>query len=259
MVQAPVGFHCPECARGGRQRVYTSRTLRRVNAPIVTQVLVGVNVAVFLLGLSQSHSDLLAGNTSSFIQDYGLVGSLVTRFGAIVPGVGVAEGEWWRLVTGGFLHAGLLHLGLNMLALWILGSQLEPAIGRTRFALVYGASLLAASLGVMILSPHDVTVGASGAIFGLFGLALAAQLSQGINVWASGLGGILLINLLFTFGVPGISIGGHLGGLAGGFLCGEILYGLTPRMSNKAVPALLCAALGVICAVSAMVVAGASA
>lgn len=254
MMQASVGFQCPECAKTGKQKVFTARTLPTLNKPIVTQALIGINAAVFVIGLTQSTRDV-AGGITGWAEDYGLLGSIVFR-GTTVPGLGVAEGEWWRLITGGFLHAGLIHLGMNMLALWFLGSQLEPAIGRLQFAVVYASSLLTGSLGVMILSPHDLTVGASGAIFGLFGLALAGQLSRGINIWDSGLGGILMINLIITFGIPSISIGGHLGGLAGGFICGEILYELTPRLKNKAVPVALCAALGLACMAAAVVVAG---
>jgi membrane associated rhomboid family serine protease len=146
-----------------------------------------------------------------------------------------------------------------MFALWVLGSQLEAAIGRLRFALVYFVALIAGSLGVMFLTPHTPTVGASGAIFGLFGLALAAQRSQGINIWQSGLGGILLINLAFTFGVRGISIGGHIGGLIGGYLCGLVLYELSPRARNANVPIAACVALGAACFVAAIVTASGSA
>ena len=253
MSQASVGFHCPECSKQGKQRVYTARTLMRGGGqPFVTQALIGVNVLIYFL---------TAGN-DRFAADYELLGSARLS----VPGhdvftlpIGVAHGEWYRVVTGGFLHANVLHLGFNMFALWILGSQLEAAIGRLRFGLVYGASLLAGSMGVLILSPHSPTVGASGAIFGLFGLALAGQRSQGINIWQSGLGGILLINLAFTFGVPGISIGGHLGGLAGGYLCGVLLYEVGPRTRNHAIPVVLCVALGVACFGGALVAASAAA
>jgi len=259
MSQASVGFHCPECSKEGRQRVYTARTLFRGGAPIVTQALIAVNVLVFLVGLAQS-GDALASSTNSFIDDYGVLGSAFTRHinGTIVP-VGVAHGEWYRLVTGGFLHAGLLHIGLNMFALWILGSQLEPAIGRVRFGVVYGTALLAGSFGVMLVSPHEPTVGASGAIFGLLGLALAAQRSQGINIWQSGLGPVLLINLAFTFGVSGISIGGHVGGLIGGYLAGALLYEVGPRIKNHTIPIWLCVALGAACFVGGILAANASA
>ena len=170
--------------------------------------------------------------------------------------VGVAHGEWYRLITAGFLHVGLWHIALNMLALWFLGSQLEPVLGRVKFAVVYMVSLLAGSLGVIIVSPHQITVGASGAIFGLLGFAIAYQRSLGINIWQSGLGMILVLNLVFTFGVSGISIGGHVGGLIGGYLCGLILYELTPRMrTHPAVPTILCGSVGVACFVASLVVA----
>jgi membrane associated rhomboid family serine protease len=257
MVQASVGFHCPECARGGRQRVITSRNVGRLNRPLVTQVLIGINAAVFLLGLSQgsgSGGGLLSGNVDAFQRDWGLIGSGVSR-GHLI---GVANGEWWRLVTGGFLHANALHILMNMAALWFLGSQLESALGRLRFGVVYGSSLLAGSLGVMILSPHEITVGASGAIFGLLGALVAAQRAHGINIWQSGLGGVLVINLMFTFGISSISIGGHLGGLAGGLVCGEILYKLVPRKQGN-LATVLCIAVGVACFVAALSVGQSSA
>lgn len=249
MSQASVGFHCPECSKQGKQRVYTARTIMGASSPIVTQVLIGINVAVYLIGL---------GN-NVFIFDYGVLGSGLLFTDQTFKPIGVAHGEWYRLVTGGFLHANILHVGMNMFALWMLGSQLEAAVGRLRFAVVYGAALLAGSLGVMILAPHEPTVGASGAIFGLLGLALAAQRSQGINIMQSGLGGILLINLAFTFGIPGISIGGHIGGLAGGYLCGVVLYELGPRLRNATLSVALCGGVGVLCFVGALVAAGASA
>ncbi|MEY2421529.1 MAG: hypothetical protein QOI95_1596 [Acidimicrobiaceae bacterium] len=254
MSVASVGFHCPECSKQGKQRVYTASTIMGGgSSPIVTQVLIGINVAVYLIGLGKTF----------FTIDYGVLGSAQIQLptGQIVtlPGFGVAHGEWYRLVTGGFLHANILHIAMNMFGLWILGSQLEAAVGRLRFAVVYGSALLAGSFGVMLLSPHEPTVGASGAIFGLLGLALAAQRSQGINIMQSGLGGILLINLAFTFGVSGISIGGHIGGLIGGYLCGAVLYELGPRLRNATLTVALCGAIGVLCFVGGIVAAGASA
>ena len=249
MTQASVGFHCPECSKQGKQKVYTARTIMGASSPIVTQVLIGINVLVFFVGT----------NNRFFTVDYGVLGSAVQPF---VDGsfklIGVGHGEWYRLITGGFLHAGILHLAMNMFALWVLGSQLEAAVGRLRFALVYGSALLAGSFGVMLLAPHDPTVGASGAIFGLLGLALAAQRSQGINVWQSGLGGILLLNLVFTFGIPGISIGGHIGGLVGGYVCGVVLYELGPRLRNETLSLVLCGGVGLLCAVGAILAANAS-
>jgi membrane associated rhomboid family serine protease len=219
------------------------------SSPIVTQVLIAINVAVYLIGVGKTF----------FIIDYGVLGSAPLGFtDGTFKLIGVGHGEWYRLVTGGFLHANILHLGMNMFGLWILGSQLEAAVGRLRFAVVYGSALLAGSFGVMLLAPHEPTVGASGAIFGLLGLALAAQRSQGINIMQSGLGGILLINLAFTFGVRGISIGGHIGGLIGGYLCGVVLYELGPRLRNPTLTVALCGAVGALCFVGGLVAAGAS-
>jgi membrane associated rhomboid family serine protease len=251
MTGASVGFHCPECSRQGKQRVYTARTIMGgASSPIVTQILIGINVVVFFVGASNRF----------FTIDYGVLGSAPLRFtDGTFKLVGVGHGEWYRLITGGFLHANILHLGMNMFALWILGSQLEAAVGRLQFAVVYGSALLAGSFGVMLLSPHEPTVGASGAIFGLLGLALAAQRSQGINIWQSGLGGILLINLAFTFGIPGISIGGHIGGLAGGYLCGAALYEIGPRLRNVTLSVGLCGAIGVLSFVGGLVAAASSA
>jgi len=256
MVQAAVGFHCPECSRGGRQRVYTTRTLGQLNRPVVTQALIAVNAAVFMLGVSAG--DQVGGFFSStlgrFGLDWGLLGSGSTRAGG---SLGVANGEWYRLVTGGFLHAGALHLLMNMAALWFLGSSLEQALGRVRFGVVYVASLLAGSLGVMIASPHQITVGASGAIFGLLGVMVAAQRARGINIWQSGIGSLLVINLLFTFAVPSISIGGHVGGLLGGLVCGQIIGKLAPKGQGN-LATFLCAVIGIACFAGALVAAQAS-
>jgi membrane associated rhomboid family serine protease len=162
------------------------------------------------------------------------------------PGVGVAEGEWWRLVTGGFLHAGILHLGMNMWVLWMLGNMLEPVLGRGRFAAVYVATLLAGSMGVMLVDPQSATVGASGAIFGLMGLAVTLQRSRGVDPWQSGLGGLILVNLLITFGVPSISVGGHVGGLVGGLVVGQVLATIEQRTDRAATAVAACFALSAV-------------
>jgi membrane associated rhomboid family serine protease len=257
MTQASVGFHCPECSRSGRQRVYTGRQAFGRQQPVVTLALIVMNTAVFLAGLTKPGASLLQ-NGNPFAADYGMIGAGRTfnLSTGTVENIGVAYGQWYRLITAGFLHVSLWHIALNMLALWFLGALLEPAIGRLKFAIVYMVSLLAGSLGVIILSPHEITVGASGAIFGLLGFAVAYQRSRGINIWQSGLGAILVLNLVFTFGVSGISIGGHIGGLIGGYVCGLILYELTPRMrTHPAVPTLLCALVGAVCFGASLMVA----
>lgn len=248
MTQASVGFHCPECVKGSGQRVYTSRSLGAMSRPVVTIALIAVNVVTYL------YSTVSGGGTPGgqpsfpFQIDFALIGEGLTRTGP----VGVAEGEWYRLITGGFLHANLLHIGFNMFALWILGRQLEPALGRVAFAALYFASLLAGSLGVMIADPEALTVGASGAVFGLFGYAVVAQYARGINPMDTGLGGIILINLVFTFAVPGISIGGHLGGLVGGAVVGLLNDIVRPRISAPPwVGTVLVTVFGLACGVAA--------
>jgi membrane associated rhomboid family serine protease len=211
MSSASVGFHCPECTKGGAQKVYTRATLDRLNRPIVTQVLIGINAAIFLAGFNRAGFDI----------DFGLIGD-PNGLGAVL-GIGVAGGEWYRVITAGFLHANLIHLLFNMLALFNLGMVLEPLVGRLRFGILYAASLVCGSLGVLVLEPDHLTVGASGAVFGLLGTMVIAQRRAGIDIWASGLGLMLAINLIFTFSVPGISIGGHLGGLVGGLVAGWLM------------------------------------
>jgi membrane associated rhomboid family serine protease len=225
MHQASVGFHCPECVKQSGQRVHTARSVAAAGMAHVTTVLLAVNVATYVFS---TFGGSLNRPSSEFTRNWGLVGRAFD--GASGALVGVAEGEWYRLVTGGFLHGSLLHLGFNMFALWILGRSLEPNVGRVPYGAVYVASLLAGSLGVMVLDPGALTVGASGAVFGLFGFALVAQWVRGINPMDTGLGGIIILNLIITFTIPGISIGGHLGGLIGGAVAGMLLDVVPPRL-----------------------------
>ena len=249
MVFGPVGIRCPDHAKSAavapRQRA--RMTARRFSAPagIVTRTLIGVNVAIYLLELATGAPFNGSGGT---IWEHGVL------YGPVV-----ANGDWWRLITAAFLHYGPIHLGMNMLALWIFGQALEIELGPWRYLLLYLVSGLAGSAGALIVSPEAATVGASGAIFGLLGAALAVQRSMGINIWQSGIMTILFINLLFTFGVPGISIGGHLGGLVGGLICGFIVYELANRMQNPVLPIALCVAVGVACFYLAIVIANANA
>ena len=219
MNQASVGFHCPECTRSGAQKIVRPGQL--VNRPVVTQALVAINVAIFVIGMGAG-----LRTRGEFIIDGGLIASGMSSTDGLV---GVAHGEWWRLVTSGFLHANLIHIGFNCFVLWQLGQVLEPVLGRARFLAVYFTAMLTGSFGVLLLSPDRLTVGASGAVFGLMGAAIAVFRSRGINPFDTGLGGAVMINLLITFTLPGISIGGHVGGLIGGFIAGWIITDLGPR------------------------------
>ena len=240
MHQASVGFHCPECTKQGKQKVYTRANLQVLNRPVLTQVIIAINAAVFLAGIAYQSTDALGGR-GGFTVDGGLFGP------------SVADGEWYRIVTSGFLHAGLLHLGMNMFLLYQLGGILEPALGRLRFAVAYVVSLLSGSLGVLLLDPNALTVGASGAVFGLMGALFVAQRSRGIDPWSTGIGSTIAINLLFTFTIPRISIGGHVGGLIGGLLCAWILYEGSRTIGKQQALAAV-AGLGVAAAVACVLV-----
>jgi membrane associated rhomboid family serine protease len=232
MTPTPVGMRCPDCSK---QRTAV-RTMRNVYAdPTVTYVLIAVNVLMYI-GQRVSANDAV-------YRDFVLFGPLV--------GDG---GEWWRLLTAGFLHGGDFHLLLNMFALYFLGRMIEPALGHIRFVALYFASLLAGSLGAVLQAPDTPVVGASTAIFGLLGAALVMARRRGIDLMASGLMPVLLINLAITF-FPGfnISIGGHLGGLVGGVLASLAIEQLSSRRSP--VPAVLaCAAIAAISVVAAVAV-----
>jgi len=242
MHQASVGFHCTECVKGAAKSapVYTARTLP-TEQTWATFLLIGINVAVFLW-------DITSGGTISN------GGGAAYRNGVMTAGL-VAYGDWYRLISAGFLHYGFIHLGLNMLALYIVGPQLEKLLGAIRFLTLYFSALLAGSLGAMFVEPNSATAGASGAIFGLFGAALAFQLSNHINIWRSGLGGLILINLVFTFAVPGISKGGHLGGMIGGVIVGYAMFELDRRRQSPWLGVAVAGGLGVACLVTATMLA----
>jgi membrane associated rhomboid family serine protease len=243
MTPTPVGMRCPECSRD-RTKVKTAAAIQRADTPMATYVLMGICVA---LGLG----DVFGG--SNFAQGGG--SRIVGEFGLFGPSV--ANGEVYRVLTAGFLHAGLFHLLVNMYSLFILGTMLEPAIGRLRFLLIYFVSLLAGSFGALLLTPDKVTVGASGAIFGLMGAAVVVLRNRGIDPMQSGLPLWIGINLLFTFTFSDvISVGGHVGGLIGGALAAVILFDLADRVRAlpALVPAVLAGALGVAAVVGSIVV-----
>src|SRR5262249_10180513 len=142
--------------------------------------------------------------------------SLIPEFGLFGPLV--ASGEWYRLVTSAFLHEGLWHIAGNMILLFFLGRILEPGIGTPRFVALYVVSLLAGSFGALLLSPERLSYGASGAVFGVLGATFVVARGRGVDALASSVGVLILFNLAISFGVPGISIGAHLGGLVAGVL-----------------------------------------
>jgi len=229
MTTTAVGMRCPECSRQ-RTPVKTLRSTAR--QPEVTLALIIINVAAFI---AEGNITLTGRATNSVFEKGALLGSLA--------GQGVAHGQWWRIITGGFLHEGLLHIAFNMYVLYVLGQMLEPALGRLRFAVIYSVSLLAGSLGALIVAPHSLTVGASGAVFGLMGAAAVEMRARQIPVMQSGVGGLIVINLIISFTLPGISWGGHVGGLIGGALAATALQ-LGNRYRSQLLALCTCLLLG---------------
>jgi membrane associated rhomboid family serine protease len=183
---------------------------------LVTKTLMAINIAVFLWVVAdQGRAMSTVGVVSPRQVDLGLTRTLLL------------DGEWYRLVTSGFLHFGVFHLLMNMFLAYLLGQMLEPAVGHLRFGLVYAASLLGGSAGAMLLQPTGLHGGASGAVFGLMATATVGMMRRGVNPFSTGIGTTLALNLVITFTIPGISIGGHLGGAVAGALCGVVV--LDPR------------------------------
>src|SRR5579884_4282438 len=206
MTPAAVGLRCPEHA-GTRRRVAPPRIVRRTSRgatdALATRVLIAINVAIYLIGASQGHGIDSPG------------GALYQKFWLDAPDV--SNGGWWRLITAAFLHANIIHIGFNMWALWVIGGPVENYLGRARYLALYFVSGLAGSAGALLLTPLAVTLGASGAIFGILGALLiiewqtTGRLAGTAMTW-------IVINLVLTFAIANISIGGHIGGLIGGIL-----------------------------------------
>ncbi|MGW2380868.1 rhomboid family intramembrane serine protease [Streptomyces sp. NPDC001658] len=217
MVSASVGFQCPECVRNGsgtghaptasQPRTIAGGTIT-ADPRLVTKILIGINIAVFIA----------VRNSTSLLNDLVLVG--VWPPAPFAPTMGVADGQWYRLVTSMFTHQEYWHIGFNMLSLWWLGGPLEAALGRARYLAVYFVSGLAGSaLAYLLASPSTSTLGASGAIFGLFGAT--AVLVRRLQYDMRPIIALLVINLIFTFN-PGFNISwqAHIGGLVAGVVTG---------------------------------------
>jgi membrane associated rhomboid family serine protease len=200
MTPTPVGMRCPECARQ-RTRVQTLSSTR--SEPRVTVAIIIACVVVFL------GTNGFSGGSGKLWGDLFLDGPDV-HFGH----------DYWRLVTGGFLHAGPFHILFNMYLLWILGNMLEPTLGSRRFAALYLTALLCGSFGALLVDPNVPTVGASGAVFGLMGAAAVELRSRGINPFQTDIGFLIIANLILSFVLSHVSVGGHIGGLVGGVLVG---------------------------------------
>jgi membrane associated rhomboid family serine protease len=251
MTATPVGMRCPECSRQKTQ----VRTLRNIYAqPTVTYVLIGINVLMYL-GLMAS-----GGRGGLVYEDLTLFTFAMNDSGQFI---GVAEGDYWRLITAGFLHSvNPIHILLNMYALYLLGTMLEPVLGNLRFTALYFASLLAGSAGALVTAAvNQPTVGASGAVFGLMAAAFVFQRARGIDPWRSGLGPVILFNLIFPFLFPGlnISVGGHIGGLVGGAVAALAMERLGTVRRGDLLPVLSCVVVGAVSVAAAIAIADARA
>lgn len=217
MTTTPVGMRCPECAKQ-RTRVMTMRSA--VTQPRMTFALIGLNVLAFLA--EQGQFTLTGSNTHGKVVEEGLLARRLVEFNSqgfpVEVRVPIAhEHQYWRLISSGFLHENLLHIGFNMYLLYLLGMMLEPALGSVKFGVIYFTALLAGSFGAL-LATASPTLGASGAVFGLMGAAAVELRARRMSVMESGVGLLIVFNLAYSFAVPGISVGAHLGGLIGGAL-----------------------------------------
>ncbi|HEX6359772.1 rhomboid family intramembrane serine protease [Actinophytocola sp.] len=225
--EASVGYQCVDCVAEGSKTIRPARTVGGARAGVkqlvVVPVLIGINVLVFAVMALQAQS--VVDNQQSSVYLYG----------TLIPAA-VAEGDYWRLLTSGFLHFGNyggfgpVHLIFNMFALWVLGRDLEVALGRVRFLAVYLISLLGGSAAVMLFSGvEDSTVGASGAIYGLFGGIAVVVFRSRMN--PTPVLTLLGVNIFLSVALPGISLAGHLGGLVAGALATAALV-YAPKTSK---------------------------
>jgi membrane associated rhomboid family serine protease len=222
MTSTSVGMRCPECARQTTKvRAGAGAFSPTAGKMPATIALIAINVIVFLVELAGGGSGSLSGG-GTVVHDAGL------------HGPDVANGDWWRVITGGFLHAGFIHLLFNMYVLYVAGSILEPGIGTPRFLAIYFVSLVAGSLGALIVDPNAFTVGASGAIFGLMAAVLVIARGRGVEQVAQQFGLFIVINLFLTFSISGISVGGHIGGLIGGALAAALVLLVERRLHGRA-------------------------
>ncbi len=192
----------------------------------VTTILVAINLLAFVWELA-SGTDFSSNRS---LYDHGAL-----------FGVAVQHGSWWRVVTGAFLHGGFAHVALNMVALYVVGRDVEWLVGHWRMLAIYAIALGGSGWAVVTFSPGDVTVGASGAIFGLFGALVAFGLrmgARGRRLIAQMLP-VLALNLAFTFAVPFISKAGHVGGLVSGFVAGLLLFAIRPETATPPAPPLV--------------------
>ncbi|MEV8436318.1 rhomboid family intramembrane serine protease [Actinosynnema sp. NPDC051121] len=230
--EASVGYQCVDCVNEARATVRRPRTFVGAEFSqrlVVTPALIAVNVLMFAITAAQAGS--LSSNQRS---------ALFADLVMFTPSV-AADGEWWRLLTSGFLHFGPLHLALNMIALYVLGRDLEPVFGKLRFSAVYGVAMLGGGVAVYLFGGvNTVVAGASGAVYGLMGAMLVAVLRLRLN--AGPALGVIGLNVVLSFTLPGISLLGHIGGLVvGALLTAGLVYAPAAKRNTWQVAAVVAA------------------
>jgi membrane associated rhomboid family serine protease len=256
MTPTSVGMRCPDCA-GERTKVRrlhgrgATATYARPMNPYdprtwsITQLLIVINVIVFLWEVVDGVT--LGGTDTGWVYFHGVL------FG---PYMSHGYHQYWRLLTSGFLHASIIHIGFNMLSLWFVGRALEPAIGKAYFAAIYFTALLAGSFGALLLTPGSPTLGASGAIFGIFGALIMVARARRIPLWQSGLLPILLFNFIYTLTIADVSVGGHLFGCVSGFVTGWFLTEHGEKHDRKALVLSVCLLIAIASVAGGILVAG---
>jgi membrane associated rhomboid family serine protease len=252
MTPTPVGMRCPECM-SQRTRVVRNPTgtPSGFGAYPATVILIAINVIVYLIEVAHGSGGLGEQGVQTIYDLGGLFGPAVSE-----------GGQWWRIITSGFVHVSIFHIGFNMLLLYFMGRLLEPAIGWLRFTVLYFACLIAGSFVALWFSPDTVSAGASGAIFGVLGATFVIARGRQLEAIAGQIGFLILFNLVFTFADSGISVGAHVGGLVAGVLCGLLIvagdrgrYGRVSRRNRLAIEVGAMAAIGILSFILALAVA----
>ncbi|HBU74739.1 MAG TPA: rhomboid family intramembrane serine protease [Acidimicrobiaceae bacterium] len=246
LVRGSIGSLCVACRKASTPSATTRmRYWQASQGVLIAKILIGLNLAVFA-ATAAIDSRALNGSLTQLQIDLGLNSSLVAQ----------GPAEWYRIVSSGFIHFGLLHFGFNMYLLYQLGGMLEVALGRVQMLLLYVACLAGGSFGALLLQPDGLHGGASGAVFGLMGVTAMAYQQRGINPMRTQIGTLLLLNLAITFLVPGISIGGHLGGAATGALSALVVTAPRQTAVRKERQLLLLVAIFLAAAAGCIVIVG---
>ncbi len=243
MIPAPVGHQCPSCVNDAR-REFRQGPGRRVAAANIKRGLSATSILLGLMGtmyvveiVAGGPGSLMSGPSAQTLVDLGASVALAQASDGGL--IGIAAGQNWRLITAIFLHAGILHIAFNAYALWIFGRVVEDELGSLRFVLIFFVTGFVASAASYAFGPNAVGVGASGAIFGVFGafvtynyrrrhLALAAARLRGAVT-------LVLINMILAFTIPGIDYRAHIGGFIAGLVAGFAAEGVGSRSTRRAI------------------------